>query len=258
MANFNWVNRDLFPFESKFITIDGAQIHYIDEGSGPVMLFAHGTPEWSFGWRDVIKPLRSKFRCIAPDMLGMGLSDKPQDADYTPRAHAERLEKFITQLGLQQINIVANDFGIAIALSYAIKHPDNVLKITIFNGWMWRLDTDPHYARPVGLFAGGFGRMMYRHFNFPVNIVMPAAFGNKKKYLTKEIHRHYKMALPDYGARVATYAFAKAVLESGDWWDGLWQNRSILKDKITCKNLANLKSDRFSIKSIDQVLENVH
>lgn len=233
MANFNWVNRDLFPFESKFITIDGAQIHYIDEGSGPVLLFAHGTPEWSFGWRDVIKPLRHKFRCIAPDMLGMGLSDKPQDADYTPRAHAERLEKFIAQLGLQQINIVANDFGLAIALSYAIKHPDKVLKISIFNGWMWRLDTDPHFARPARMFAGGLGRFVYRYLNFPVNVLMPAAFGNKKKYLPREIHRHYKLALPDYEARVATYAFAKAILESGDWWDSLWEKRAVLSDKIS-------------------------
>lgn len=233
MDNFSWVDRDLFPFESRFITVDGHRIHYIDEGSGPVILFSHGTPEWSFGWRDIIKPLRAHFRCVAPDLLGMGLSDKPQDAGYMPADHAARLEKFIEQLGLKNICIVGNDFGLSIALSYAINHPDNVLKISIFNGWMWRLDTDPHYARPLRLFKGAFGRMMYRRFNFPVNVIMPSAFGNRKKYLTKVIHRHYKKALPDYASRVAAYVFVGGILHSGDWWDSLWQQRDKLEGKLT-------------------------
>lgn len=232
MDNFNWVDRNLFPFESKFINIDGYRMHYIDEGSGPVILFSHGTPEWSFGWRDLINPLRAHFRCVAPDLLGMGLSDKPQDAGYMPADHAARLEKFIDQLGLKNICIVGNDFGLSIALSYAINHPDNVLKISIFNGWMWRLDTDPHYGRPLRLFQGAFGRMLYRRFNFPVNVIMPAAFGNRKKYLTPAIYQHYKKALPDYTSRVAAYAFVKAILYSGDWWDSLWQQRDMLQRKI--------------------------
>lgn len=226
-----WINRELFPFESKFIAIDGQRMHYIDEGSGPVILFSHGTPEWSFGWRDLIKPLSAHFRCIAPDLLGMGLSDKPADADFTCRAHAARMEKFIEKLGLRDINIVANDFGLSIALSYAINHPENIEKISIFNGWMWRMDSDPHYARPLRLFQGWLGRLLYQRFNFPVNVIMPSAFGNPKKYLTKEIHRHYKMALPHPGARRATYAFAQEVLRAGDWWDGLWAKRQALAGK---------------------------
>jgi len=230
MGNFNWVNRSLFPFTSRFIEIGGNQIHYIDEGSGPVILFSHGTPEWSFGWRGLIKPLSRHFRCIAPDLLGMGLSDKPLDADYSCKAHAARMEQFVSKLGLSGISIVANDFGLSIALSYAIRHPENVSGISIFNGWMWRLDSDPHYARPVKLFRGWFGRMMYQRFNFPVNVIMPASFGNRKKYLTKEVHRHYKMALPNAAARVATFAFAAAVLNEGGWWDELWHQRHKLNE----------------------------
>ena len=90
----SWVNRNLFPFASKFIDIDGHQMHYIDEGAGPVILFSHGTPEWSFGWRDLVQELRGQFRCIAPDLLGFGLSDKPVEADYSVRAHADCLEQF--------------------------------------------------------------------------------------------------------------------------------------------------------------------
>lgn len=226
-----WVNKELFPFESKYVDIDGHRLHYVDEGSGPVILFSHGTPEWSFGWRDLIKPLRQHFRCVAPDLLGMGLSDKPADADYSCVAHAARLEKLINKLGLTHIHIVANDFGLSIALSYAINNPGNVAKISIFNGWMWRMDTDPHYARPMRLFQGWLGRVLYRRFNFPVNVIMPSAFGNRKKYLTKEVHRHYKMALPDRHSRYATHAFVLETLRAGDWWEKLWAKRQVLADK---------------------------
>jgi pimeloyl-ACP methyl ester carboxylesterase len=227
----NWINRELYPFESRYVEIDGHRMHYVDEGKGPVILFSHGTPEWSFGWRDLIKPLRAHYRCIAPDLLGMGLSDKPVDADYRCAAHAARLEMFIKKLGLTNPNIVANDFGLSIALSYAIRHPENVGKISIFNGWMWPMATDPHYARPVGLMQGWLGRLLYLRFNFPVTVIMPMAFGNRKKYLPKEVHRHYKMALPDPASRVAAYTFAKEVLNASPWWDNLWQQRNTLKNK---------------------------
>lgn len=232
MPTSDWVNRDLFPFQSRFVEVDGHQMHYIDEGSGPVILFSHGTPEWSFGWRDLVQGLRGRFRCVAADLLGMGLSDKPADADYSCAAHSARLARFIEKLGLRDIHIVANDFGLSIGLSQAIRHPENVQKICIFNGWMWRLDTDPHYNRPARMMDSWFGRLMYKRFNFPVNIVMPAAFGNKKKNLPKEVHRHYKMAWPDAASRVATYAFSRELLLANDWWEGLWQQRDVLQEKL--------------------------
>ena len=231
MNNFDWVNRDLYPFESRFVEIDGHQMHYIDEGSGPVILFSHGTPEWSFGWRDLVRGLRGQFRCIAPDLLGMGLSDKPADADYSCAAHSRRLGQFINALNLSDINIVANDFGLSIALSQALLRPENVRKISIFNGWMWRVDTDPHYAKPARMLDSWLGQMLYKNFNFPVKVIMPASFGNKKN-ISKEVFRHYKMALPNADARVATYAFSQELRLANDWWDGLWQQRSSLYGKL--------------------------
>lgn len=232
MNSYTWVNRDLFPFQSRFIEIDGHQMHYIDEGSGPVVLFSHGTPEWSFGWRELVREMRGQFRCIAPDLLGMGLSDKPSDVDYSCQAHAARLDQFIQKLGLRDFCILGNDFGLSIGLSQAIQHPENVRKISIFNGWMWRLDTDPHYHQAARMMDTWLGRLLYKQFNFPVNVVMPAAFGNRKKYLPKAVHRHYKMAWPDAASRVATYAFAGELLHANDWWDGLWQQRHLLKGKL--------------------------
>jgi haloalkane dehalogenase len=141
-----WINKELYPFQSRFITIENSQLHYVDDGIGPTILFVHGTPEWSFGFRDLIKQLKSKFRCIAIDLLGFGLSDKPKNADYTCAGHARRLAMFIEQLGLKDLVVVANDFGGSISLSYVLDHPDNVRKIILFNTWMRSLKDDKHYS----------------------------------------------------------------------------------------------------------------
>ena len=77
-----WVDRDAFPFTPK--RIDGLSV--IDEGSGPPVVFSHGTPTWSYEWRHLIRGLSPTHRCIAVDHLGFGLSDPPNDADYSPEA----------------------------------------------------------------------------------------------------------------------------------------------------------------------------
>jgi pimeloyl-ACP methyl ester carboxylesterase len=228
-AQPSWLNKELYPFESKWLEMDGHQMHYVDEGRGPVILFAHGTPEWSFGYRDLIKGLRNNFRCMAFDMLGFGLSDKPANADYSCQAHSERFEKCIAKLDLRNITIVANDFGGGISLSYAIKNPSNVERIVLFNTWMWSLKNDPHYATPAKIMNTVLGRFMYLAMNFPVNVVMPSAFGDKSK-LTKEIHSHYRHALPK-GERFAAYQFSRELMNASDWWEAQWQKLDVLQSK---------------------------
>jgi pimeloyl-ACP methyl ester carboxylesterase len=226
----SWVNRKLFPFESKWISIDGHDMHYIDEGKGEVLLFVHGTPEWSFGYREVIQELRKQYRCVAVDYLGFGLSDKPASADYTIPAHTRRLSAFIQKLGLADITIVANDFGGGIGLGYAIADADNIARIVLFNTWLWSVKNDPHYSKPAKVINTWLGRFLYLRMNSPVNIIMPAAFGDRKK-LTKEIHRHYQQATPDAPSRVALYAIALELMSASDWWQSLWDRADILKQK---------------------------
>lgn len=225
----SWLNKDLYPFESRWLSIDGDTLHYLDEGKGDVILFAHGTPEWSFGYRDLIKELRQDFRCISIDMLGFGLSDKPTHADYSCQAHAARLTKAIELLNLQNMTIVANDFGGGIALAYAIENKDNVRGFALFNTWMWSLKEDKHYAIAAKALDTWFGRMLYLIFNAPVNLIMPAAYGNKK-LLTPEVHAHYRRALPK-GQRAGAYAFVKELMRASPWWQSLWQKADVLRDK---------------------------
>ncbi|MBK6831654.1 MAG: alpha/beta fold hydrolase [Flavobacteriales bacterium] len=90
-----WLDRSEFPFTSRTFEHTDGRLHYVDEGQGPILLFVHGTPDWSFGFRHLVKEFRGDHRCIAIDHLGFGLSDKPENANYTTAAHARRLRDFI-------------------------------------------------------------------------------------------------------------------------------------------------------------------
>ena len=224
-----WVDKNLFPFQSRWIEIAGHSLHYIDEGHGRTILFVHGTPEWSFGFRDLVKGLRQNFRCIAIDHLGFGLSDKPPAGDYTCQGHSSRLTQFIQQLDLRNISLVANDFGGGISMGYALNHPQNVDRIVLFNTWMWSLTGDPHYSRPARIMNSWLGRFLYLRLNAPVNAIMPSAYGDRKK-LTKKIHDHYRRPVPDPVARVALYSFARELMNAAAWWDSLWNKLARIND----------------------------
>ncbi|MCH7925105.1 MAG: alpha/beta fold hydrolase, partial [Planctomycetes bacterium] len=89
---------ELYPFESNYLTMNGRRLHYVDEGSGPVLLMLHGNPTWSFYYRELIKGLRDGYRVVALDHMGCGLSDKPQDYPYTLATHIENLTTLIDHL----------------------------------------------------------------------------------------------------------------------------------------------------------------
>ena len=114
-----------FPFESKFLEINGSKMHYIDEGVGDPILFLHGNPSTNYLWRNIIPYLVPYGRCIAPDLIGMGKSDKP-DIDYRFVDHSKYLEEFINKLGLSNITLVIHDWGSALGFHYAMRHENNI------------------------------------------------------------------------------------------------------------------------------------
>jgi haloalkane dehalogenase len=99
-----------FPFESRYIFVHGSKIHYIEKGSGQVLLFLHGNPTWSYLWRNVIPPVSEYGRCIAFDLVGFGKSDKP-DIGYTFLEHYKYVEGFIEEMSLNNIIIAGHDWG---------------------------------------------------------------------------------------------------------------------------------------------------
>lgn len=117
-----------FPFQSKFIDVKGSKMHYVDEGTGEIVLFLHGNPTSSYLWRNIIPYVSSGARCIAPDLIGMGKSDKP-NISYDYETQYSYLEAFINKLELKNITLVLHDWGSGLGFHYARLNESNVKAI---------------------------------------------------------------------------------------------------------------------------------
>lgn len=229
MRNDAWVDRRSYPFQPRFLEVDGGRMHYVDEGEGKPLVLVHGTPTWSFLFRHLIADLSRDHRVIAVDHIGFGLSDKPESWSYRPAEHAKNLATLVDRLGLEEITLVVHDFGGPIGLSYAIEHPDNVSALVLFNTWMWSLVGTPA-ERASNFMAGPVGRFLYKRLNFSPRVLVKAAFGDKQK-LTREVHRHYVEAFPAPASRQGPWVLAKELIGSSEWYEKLWQRRERIADK---------------------------
>lgn len=225
------MDRTAYPFESQWLETPAGRIHYVDEGSGETLVFAHGTPTWSFEWRHLIRALMPEYRCIAPDHLGFGLSDRPREVSYTPRAHAERFEAFITRLDPDPFTLVVHDYGGPIALPVCLRHPGRVSRLVLINTWMWSFAGDADMERKGRVAGGALGRFLYRWANFSLRVLTPYAYGDRKK-LTPQVHRQYLDRFPDRWSRGAVlWPLAHALLGSSDYFESLWRERDALRGR---------------------------
>jgi haloalkane dehalogenase len=124
-----------FPFASEFREYDGLRMAYLDEGAGEPVVFLHGEPTWSFLWRTVIPPVRdAAYRCIAPDLLGFGRSDKPTDMDwYSYDRHSNAVARLFEALDLRGATVVVHDWGGPIGLRVAVEQPERVARLVILD-----------------------------------------------------------------------------------------------------------------------------
>ena len=126
--------RDLYPFESHYLALQcGHRMHYLDEGAGAPLLMLHGNPTWSFYYRNLVLGLRDHYRCIAPDHIGCGLSDKPQNWSYRIPAHTDNVCELVTKLDLQEVTLVAHDWGGPIGYLAALRFPERFKRFIVFN-----------------------------------------------------------------------------------------------------------------------------
>ncbi len=123
----------LYPFASHYLNLGAVRMHYVDEGTGPVLLCVHGNPTWSFYWRHLIAELRANYRVIAIDHVGCGLSDKPQNYSYTLTQHIENLIALVDRLELENVTLVAHDWGGPIGLGTAQARLPQFNRIVLFN-----------------------------------------------------------------------------------------------------------------------------
>ena len=143
------INRDslrplgpLYPFRSRFVTVgrgtaaggsQGHRMHYVDEGSGPVVVCLHGNPTWGFLFRNLIAALRDDFRVIVPDHVGCGLSDQPADVLFRAGDRIGHLEDLLTELGIERFSLVMHDWGGPLGTGLAVRRPAAVERLVYFN-----------------------------------------------------------------------------------------------------------------------------
>lgn len=127
----NW--RSQYPFPSNYLQVNRGRLHYVDQGQGDPVVMVHGNPTWSFYYRNLIQTLEPRWRAIALDHMGCGLSDKPQDYPYQLDQHIENLSTLIESLGLKNATLVAHDWGGAIGLGALLKQRHRFKRIVLFN-----------------------------------------------------------------------------------------------------------------------------
>jgi haloalkane dehalogenase len=181
-----------FPFKKKKIRVENSFMHYIDEGSGEPVLFLHGNPTSSYIWRHMIARMKKQARCIAPDLIGMGSSGKP-NLPYRFDDHYRYLQAFIQAKELRNITLVLHDWGSALGFRYAMDHPENTRGMAFMEAmirpWQWSRMYWYHRWGFRLLRAPVVGEIMIYGFNAFLNVIMPRLIIRK---LTPEEWAIYK------------------------------------------------------------------
>ncbi len=204
----SWL-RALYPFEPKsFVTGGGAKLSFLDEGprSDEAVLMLHGNPTWSFFYRDVVRALSPGMRCIVPDHVGMGLSEKPENYDYSLGTRIADIEALVASLGLKRIHLIVHDWGGAIGFGFATRHPEMIGRIVILNTAAF---FSTHLPERIALCrAGLFGKVLVRGLN---GFAGPAAWMSTVRPLTADVKRGFLFPYDSWANRVAVHRFVQDI-----------------------------------------------
>jgi haloalkane dehalogenase len=206
-----WVPDELYPFESRYADVAGSRVHYLDEGSGPPLLLLHGNPTWSFLYRDIVTGLRDRYRCIAVDYPGFGLSSPAPGYRFTPAEHAGVVEQLVERLGLSEVTMMVQDWGGPIGFAVATRHPERFAAFVIGNTWAWP-KSDPTTQLFSRLLGGPIGRRLIANRNLFVEKALPG--GVNRVTLPEPVMNAYRGPFPTPASRVPTAVFPREILDS--------------------------------------------
>ncbi|MGW4120478.1 haloalkane dehalogenase [Nocardia sp. NPDC004711] len=223
-------DRNLYPFDSRWFDSSAGRVHYIDEGSGPAILFCHGVPTWSFLYRHIVRELRDRYRCIVVDYLGFGLSERPQGFGYTVAEHISVLGELIDHLRLDDFILMGHDWGGPIGLGAVTTRADRLRGIVLGNTTFW-----PPEARANRVFSMLIRTpLMQRQVlerNFLVERVLLGELGRK---LSAAEADHYRGVQPTPAARPGLGVIAKQIRDARPLLERLSRDvPAILADKPT-------------------------
>ena len=206
------LNRELYPFESRYLDLGGLKYHYLDEGKGEAIVLVHGNPTWSFYYRDLVKALRPDYRIIAVDHIGMGLSDKPDDRryPYTSERRLKDLSILIDHLGLKHFTILGHDWGGMISTAYAAFNPEKIDAMIMFNtaGFIWPVNK----KLPLALFMARIPFLSALWIRGLNGFALGAVYiGMKRKRMPKEVARGLLFPYGSWKDRIAIHRFIQDI-----------------------------------------------
>ncbi len=189
-----WLDDRLYPFTDRYLELEGHVIHYVDEGEGPILLFVHPAPSWSFMFRHYIAALHDRFRCIALDLPGWGLSTARPGFGITIPNLAHVVEAFIERLDLEAVTVWGNDSSGVVGVAAATHVPERIQGFVLSGTFAWSLSSYPKVERYLRLVTGPTFRAVNRRLNLVPRIMGGIALGSRN--LSRIERRHYKKAFP--------------------------------------------------------------
>lgn len=212
-------DRRLFPFESHWFQSSVGQVHYIDEGEGPPVLFLHGNPTWSFLYRGIVIRLRTSFRCIAMDYPGFGLSPHPRGYGYTPEEHALVVTELVRGLGLSQLTIMGQEWGGPIGMRVALDDPARIRALVMANTWYWPMEAW-HLKGLSTALSSALGQKQLLFKNAMVERMLPLGV---KHAMAPEVLDQYRGPFPTPQSRAGIAEFARQIVQGWSFFDDLAQ-----------------------------------
>lgn len=191
-----------YPFTSHHYCLGEIKMHYVDEGSGPVVVMIHGNPTWSYYYRNLISLLSKNFRVIAFDHIGCGFSDKPQEYDYTLKQHIDNAKSLLSSLKIEKYSLILHDWGGAIGMGVAVSEPGRVDKIVVMNTAAFRSKRIPLRIQLCRMPL--VGEMIVRMFN---GFARPATFMAVTTKMIDKVKEGYLVPYNSWANRIATHRF---------------------------------------------------
>ena len=218
-----WLDDQLFPFQSRFVELEGNRVHYIDEGTGPTLLFVHPGVGWSFTYRDVVKNLRDRFRCVALDLPGFGLSTAAPRYRHTLTRDSRLIERFIQKLGLRDITLFAHDITGAVGLGVVGRRPEWFRAVIIGPSFAWPLDAYPKVALMVGLVGSSFARFLGVTTDFFLEYYLKNVTTRQHEPFSVREKLAYRGPMTERGTRRHPHDLFKSAVRSRDYLADLEQ-----------------------------------
>lgn len=200
-------DENLYPFESRWFDSSAGRVHYIDEGSGTPILFCHGSPTWSFLYRHIVKDLRDRYRCIAVDLPGFGLSERRRGFGYTIAEQTVVLGELIDHLQLDGFVLMGQDWGGPIGLGAATSRADRVRGVVLGNTVFWPIQARANRAFSVIMGSRPIQRRILEQ-NFLIERVLLRELGHT---LTTAEADHYRAVQPTAASRQALAVMPKEI-----------------------------------------------